>query len=131
MNESRNKLKKDGLKVTAHRIAQTWFVEGNKSKYFYLCTEAGSSTTLEAADNALTAMENWNGVENLKNIKNPTLIIWGDKDKAYNFNQVDTLNKDIPNNEILIFKDCSHNVHLEKPNEFNKSIDKFLNKKEF
>ena len=131
VNESRNKLKKDGLKVTAHRIAQTWFVEGNKSKYFYLCTEAGSSTTLEAADNALTAMENWNGVENLKNIKNPTLIIWGDKDKAYNFNQVDTLNKNIPNNEILIFKDCSHNVHLEKPNEFNKSIDKFLNKKEF
>ena len=75
-------------------------------------------------------MESWNGVENLKNIKNSTLIIWGDRDKAYNFNQVETLNKYIPNNEIFIFKGCSHNVHLEKPIEFNKCIDEFLNKKQ-
>ena len=131
MNESRNRLKKDGLSSTAYRIAKTWFVEEDRSKYFYLCDESGKATTLEAADNALVAMESWNGVENLKNIKNLTLIIWGDKDKAYNFNQVDTLNKNIPNNEILIFKDCSHNVHLEKPDEFNKNIDEFLNKKQF
>ena len=30
-------------------------------------------------------------LDNLKNIKNETLIIWGDQDKAYNFNQVETL----------------------------------------
>jgi len=127
MNESRDRLKKDGLDSTAYRIAKTWFIEGNKSKYFYLCTEAAKSTTLKAADNALVAMQNWNGVKDLKNIKNSTLIIWGDKDKAYNFNQIDMLNKNIPNNELSIFKGCSHNVHLEKPEEFNKCIDKFLN----
>jgi pimeloyl-ACP methyl ester carboxylesterase len=130
MNESRNRLKKDGLNSTAYRIAKTWFVEEDKAQYFYLCEEAGKSTTLEAVDNALYAMESWNGVENLKNIKNSTLIIWGDRDKAYNFNQVETLNKYIPNNEIFIFKGCSHNVHLEKPIEFNKCIDEFLNKKQ-
>jgi len=128
MNESRNRLKTDGLASTAHRIAKTWFVEKDKSIFFNLCGEASKATTLEAADNALVAMENWNGLKDLKNIKNPTLIIWGDKDKAYNFNQVDILNKNIPNNELLIFKGCSHNVHLEKPDEFNKCIDKFLNK---
>jgi pimeloyl-ACP methyl ester carboxylesterase len=131
MNESRNRLKKDGLKITAYRIAKTWFVKGDRSKYFYLCAEAGKSTTLKAADNALVAMENWNGIKNLKNIKNPTLIIWGDKDKAYNFNQVETLNKNIPNNKISIFEGCSHNVHLEKPYEFNKCISKFLDNKKF
>ena len=131
INESRNRLKKDGLVSTAYRIAKTWFIEGDKSKYFYLCDEAGKATTLEAADNALVAMENWNGVENLKNIKIPTIIIWGDKDKAYNFNQVDTLNKKIPNNKMLIFKGCSHNVHLERPDEFNQCVHEFLNKKQF
>ena len=63
----------------------------------YLCSNAWKATSLEAADNALIAMKNWNGLENLRNINNQTLIIWGDQDKAYNFNQVNTLNKNIPN----------------------------------
>ena len=33
----------------------------------------------------LVAFKNWNGVDTLKNIKNETLIIWGDQDKSYNF----------------------------------------------
>ena len=36
-------------------------------------------------------------IKNLKNIKNQTLIIWGDKDASYNFEQIETLNKHIPN----------------------------------
>ena len=126
IDESREKLKKKGLKITAKRIAKTWFVKEDKSKYFYLCDEAGKATSVEAADNALIAMKNWSGLENLKNIKNLTLIIWGDQDKAYNFNQVDTLNKNIPNSELKIFKGCSHNVHLEISSEFNKYIENFL-----
>ena len=67
-----------------------------------------------------------NGIKDLKNIKNPTLIIWGNKDKAYNYDQVSILNKNIPNNEISIFENCSHNVHLEKPVEFNNCVEDFL-----
>jgi len=126
MDESREKLKKNGLEITAYRIAKTWFIEEDKSKYFYLCDNAGKATSIEAADNALIAMKTWNGLENLRNIKNKTLIIWGDQDKAYNFDQVDTLNKNIINSEIKIFKGCSHNVHLEKPKELNKLIFEFL-----
>lgn len=126
MEESRKKLKKNGLEITAHRIAKTWFIEKDKSKYFYLCEDAGKATSIVAADNALIAMKNWSGLENLKNIKNPTLIIWGDQDKAYNFNQVDTLNKNIPNSELKIIEGCSHNVHLEKPDEFNEVVKYFL-----
>jgi pimeloyl-ACP methyl ester carboxylesterase len=126
MDESREKLKKNGLEVTAYRIAKTWFVEEDKSKYFYLCDNAGKATSAEAVDNALIAMKNWNGIENLKKIKNKTLIIWGDQDKAYNFNQVDTLNKNIPNSDIVILKGCSHNVHLEVPEKFNEIVKNFI-----
>ena len=45
-------------------------------------------------------MKNWDGVKNLQKIKNETLIVWGDQDKAYNFNQVETLNDNIPNSNL-------------------------------
>jgi len=126
MDQSREKLKKKGLQETAHRIAKTWFVKGENAKYFHLCSNASKDINLKAADNALIAMKNWNGLENLKNIKNKTLIIWGDQDKSYNFDQADTLNKNIQNSKLKIFKECSHNTHLEKPDEFNECVDKFL-----
>ena len=128
IDQSREKLKTNGLKSTAHRIAKTWFIKEDKAKYFYLCDEAAKQTSIEAADNGLVAMKNWSGVDNLKDIKNKTLIIWGDKDKAYNYNQVETLNNNIPNSELKVIEGCSHNVHLEKPDVFNKTITEFLKK---
>ena len=128
IDESRKKLKINGLKATAHRIAKTWFIKEDKSKFFYLCDEAGKQTSMKATDNGLIAMKNWNGVKNLRNIKNETLIVWGDKDKAYNFNQVETLSNNIPNSSLRIIKNCSHNVHLEKPDEFNTIVSEFLKK---
>ena len=128
IDQSREKLKINGLKDTAYRIAKTWFIEEEKAKHFYLCEEAGKQTSIEAADNGLVAMKNWSGIENLKNIKDETLIVWGDQDKAYNFNQVETLNDNIPNSNLKIIKGCSHNVHLEKPDEFNTIVSEFLKK---
>jgi pimeloyl-ACP methyl ester carboxylesterase len=129
INKSREKLKINGLENTAYKIAKTWFIEADKAKYFYLCEEAGKQTSIEAADNGLVAMKNWNGIENLKNIKNKTLIIWGDHDKAYNHNQVKTLNDNISDSNLKIIKGCSHNVHLEKPDEFNNCVSEFLEQK--
>ena len=128
IDQSRKQLKINGLKDTAYRIAKTWFIEEEKAKYFYLCEEAGKQTSAEAADKGLVAMKKWNGIKNLKNIKNETLIVWGDQDKAYNFNQVETLNNNIPNSNLKIIKGCSHNVHLEKPDEFNIIVSEFLKK---
>ncbi len=128
LEASRDRLKKEGIKQTVLRVPKKWFVEGDRAKYFYFCENATKETTEETADNALLAMKNWRGFENLKNINNDTLIIWGDKDVSYNFEQVDTLNKNIPNSELVIFKGCCHNVHLEKPDEFNKTLHNYLNK---
>ena len=126
IEHSRERLKNEGLSKTAHRIAKTWFVEEDKAKQFDLCLKAGKLTKIVAADAALVAMKNWSGLENLKNIKNKTLIIWGDKDRAYNRNQVDTLNKNIVDSNLIIFDGCSHNVHLENSEKFNKTVRDFL-----
>ena len=126
LDTTRERLKKDGLKKTLSRVPQKWFVEGSKAKYYYFCKNAVKNISIEAADSALIAMKNWRGYENLKNIKQDTLIIWGDKDASYNFDQVDVLKKNIPNSRLEIFKGCSHNVHLEESQKFNKTVKSFL-----
>ena len=126
IDETREKLKKDGTEVSFSRVPKKWFVKGDKDKNYFLCKNAVKDVSLEAADNALLAMKNWRGIDNLKNIKNETLIIWGDKDTSYNFDQVDTLNKNIKNSRLEIFKDCAHNVHLEQPIQFNNLVHEFI-----
>ena len=126
IDQSRHNLKKNGLEATAKNIAKTWFILGEKAKYFDLCLEIGKQTSIEAADNALIAIKNWDGVENLQDIKNNTLIIWGDKDKSYNLKQVQTLEENISDSNLVIFKGCAHNVHLEQSDQFNHTIKDFL-----
>ena len=126
INTSRERLRTEGIKETVRRVPKKWFVKEEKAKYFYLCENAAKEITEETADNALKAMKNWRGYENLKNIYNETLIIWGDKDISYNFEQVDILNKSIPNSDLIIFKGCSHNVHLEDAEKFNNTVRDFL-----
>ena len=126
IDTSIEKLKEEGIKETVKRIPPKWFVKGQKAKNYYLCENAVKQIKEVTAYNALVAMKNWRGYENLKNIKQDTLIIWGDKDVSYNFNQVDALKKNIPNSKLEIFKGCSHNVHLEEPQKFNETVKNFL-----
>ena len=126
VDQSRENFKKKGLELSAKNIVKTWFVLGEKAKYFDICIEAGKQTSLETVDNTLIAFKNWNGVNTLKNIKNETLIVWGDQDRSYNLDQVKTLEKKIRNSKLIIIKNCAHNAHLEQPDQFNNIIKNFL-----
>jgi pimeloyl-ACP methyl ester carboxylesterase len=127
IDQSRESMKKKGLEITAKNIAQTWFVKGRDAKYFDICIDSGKQTSIDAADNALIACKNWHGIDALRNIKNQTLILWGDKDKSYNLEQVQILQKKIEKSKLVIFKDCAHNAHLEQPDQFNMVLKNFLN----
>ena len=127
IDETRKRLQEEGADISFSRVPKKWFVKGDQDKNYYLCANAVQNVSSETADNALKAMKNWSGIDNLKNIKNKTLIVWGDKDTSYNFEQVDTLNKNIKNSKLEIFKDCAHNVHLEEADKFNKLIKDFIN----
>ena len=126
IEQSRENLKKIGLESTIKRIAKTWFVKEENAKYFNLCIQVGKKSALVAAHNALIAFQKWNGADNLQNIKNETLIVWGEKDKSYNLKHIQILKKNIKNSKLIIFKDCAHNVHLEKPDKFNQTVKSFL-----
>ena len=126
MDETREKLRREGAQMSFSRVPIKWFVKGDEDKNYFLCENAVKNVSLQTADNALLAMKNWSGIDNLKNIKNETLIIWGDKDTSYNFDQVNTLNKNIKNSRLEIFKNCAHNVHLEQPDQFNNLVKEFI-----
>ena len=126
VNQSRENLKKKGLKVMTKNIVETWFVKGKKAKYFKICMKLGEKSSAKATNNYLIAFQKWNGINNLKKIKNETLIIWGDRDKSYNLDQIKILKNKIKKSKLAVFEGCSHNVHLEKINTFNKTIKNFL-----
>ena len=69
MDETREKIKKDGIEITFSRVPKKWFVKGDKDKNYYLCENAVKNVSLETADNALVAMKNWVGIDHLKILK--------------------------------------------------------------
>lgn len=126
MEDSRCRLARDGIEATALRIAATWFVEGSGSEGFSLCADEGRKASLTAAQNGLTAMEHWDGRDALAAIGAPTLVLWGDRDRSYAWPQPEALWKNIPHASLAVVPGCAHNVHLEKPDLFNRLVGDFL-----
>ncbi len=76
---------------------------------------------------AKSAIRNHLGQE-LNQIKKPTLLIWGNNDNitppfvAKEFHQL------IPHSELHFIEHCGHAPMMEVPDEFNKALEKFLDK---
>ena len=126
VEKSIENLKKKGLEFVVKRIVKTWFINSENAKYFNTCIRSGMQSSSDSVNNALIAFKKWNGTNNLRNITNKTLIIWGDQDKSYTLDQIMLLKKNIKNSQLSIFKNCSHNVHLENLKKFNQTVKDFL-----
>jgi pimeloyl-ACP methyl ester carboxylesterase len=126
LEQSRRKVTEEGVEVTGPRIAATWFMQGESSEGFRVCAELAARASVQAALAGLTAMETWSGVSELTRILSPTLVLWGDGDRAYNWSQPEQLWQKIPNSQLAVIPGCSHAVHLEKPHLFNEMLLDFL-----
>ena len=126
IKETRNNIKKFGLNKVRTEIAKTWFIDYLIGEGYRLCLQEGEKTSTQAALASLDAWESWDGKEQLKNIKCPTLIIWSNKDLSYDWYQQEILKKGITNSRIEIIANCAHNAHMENPKVFNKIVKNFL-----
>ncbi len=63
----------------------------------------------------------------IKNIKENTLIIWGEKDPLIPVEHGYLLNKEISNSKLYIISNCGHAPQEEKPAETSKIILAFIN----
>ena len=66
-----------------------------------------------------------NFLPRLSRIKSPTLIIWGLNDKMIPSNYAQELEA-IPNSKLVIMESGGHTPYVEKPEEFNDIVLKFL-----
>ena len=66
--------------------------------------------------------------EELSNIKQPTLLVWGNNDTITPPFVGKEFNKLIPNSELHFIDKCGHAPMMEVPDEFNRILDKFLTK---
>jgi pimeloyl-ACP methyl ester carboxylesterase len=66
--------------------------------------------------------------EELNNIKQPTLLIWGNNDTITPPFVAREFNRLIQNSELHFIDKCGHAPMMEQPEEFNAILDKFLKK---
>ena len=65
-------------------------------------------------------------VDNLSSITVPTLIFWGQQDRILPVAHAQVAENKIPNSQLQIFDSCGHFPQLERPEEFNSIVLKFL-----
>jgi pimeloyl-ACP methyl ester carboxylesterase len=126
IEESRLRVIENGVESTGRRIAATWFVHGEAGHGYDKCADIAVQASEQAALAGLTAMENWSGVAILPKISSPSLVLWGDADRAYLWNQPEQLWREIADAQLAVIPGCSHAVHLEKPILFNTMLQDFL-----
>jgi pimeloyl-ACP methyl ester carboxylesterase len=64
--------------------------------------------------------------EELKDIKQPVLMLWGNEDKVIPVKNGYRLKHDLPNAELIVYKNCGHLLMEEKPQEISNEIVNFI-----
>lgn len=123
---SRDRACEDGSRSTARRIAATWFLKREAAMGYEACAALAERSSLQAILAGLDAMQGWNGVAYLPDIQTRTLLIWGDQDRTYPWDQTEQLWRTISDARLAVIPDCAHAAHLEKPRLFNSVLQDFL-----
>jgi pimeloyl-ACP methyl ester carboxylesterase/tetratricopeptide (TPR) repeat protein len=63
----------------------------------------------------------------LKKIKTPTLIVWGDKETIFPRSEQDSLVSALKNSKLRVYADTGHAPHWERPEWFVKDLQDFIN----
>jgi pimeloyl-ACP methyl ester carboxylesterase len=63
----------------------------------------------------------------LKKIKAPTLILWGDKETICPRSEQDLLVSGLRNSTLKVYTDTGHALHWERPERFAKDLQAFIN----
>jgi pimeloyl-ACP methyl ester carboxylesterase len=92
---------------------------------FDICNDRGKAIRVIAV--AKTAMRE-NLAEHLHKVTCPTLLIWGRDDKITPPFVAEEFHKLIGNSELHFMAECGHAPMMEKPREFNRLLQNFLDK---
>lgn len=120
------KLNRDTLKTDMENTVASWFLDRDKNPDYPSALELAQKASYETFRSCLLAMNSWNNEKNLASIRQQTLVLWGDKDRSYRFEQPYQLWTEIPNSNLAVIPNSAHNTHLEKHELFNHMVIDFL-----
>ncbi len=89
----------------------------------------GSTDYRNASDmmrNILVKHVNLDLKDELKNIKCPTLLIWGTNDEAVDYDDALKLEKLIPDAGLVTYEGCTHYAYLERLNQTLNVLESFI-----
>lgn len=120
------RIERDGVEATTQKTSSTWFVDGESHPHFPMCREAGRGANKDSCIKVMRAMQSWSSLDRLAELKMPTLIIVGDKDRSTKPSDSIVLWEGIAAASLCVLPGCAHGAHVEKPDLFNKVIADFL-----
>jgi len=82
--------------------------------------------TIEGQEAQLRAMQNYNTLHRLKDIKQETLVLTGEDDILIPAQQSRLLLENIEHSHWQCILNGAHNIQIEYPNEFNQIVSEFL-----
>ncbi|HEY0161131.1 MAG TPA: alpha/beta hydrolase [Edaphobacter sp.] len=66
-------------------------------------------------------------LDDLKKIRVPTLLVWGEKDSIFHREDQETLLKNIPHASLKAYPETGHALHWERPQRFAADLLEFIN----
>jgi pimeloyl-ACP methyl ester carboxylesterase len=126
IEQSKKRAAEDGPAATARRIAATWFLDREAAPGYEHCAAIAAQAKLPALEAGLDAMQAWSGEQNLSQIQQETLVLWGDRDRTYPWSQIQMLWEAIPSTSLAVVPACAHALHAEKSELFQRLVSDFL-----
>lgn len=77
---------------------------------------------------SLDALYGYDSRERLAEIRLPTLVMWGRKDRTVPVKAAHAYAASIPGAELSIIEDTGHMVQMERPVRFNREIEEFISR---
>ena len=113
---------KKSVKRTVYRVLKRFLPKEKLSRFFSADYNALSAVMKESFKKIVSEHLD----DRLKNIKNPTFLVFGAKDKETPLYMAERLNRGISGSRLLIIKNAGHFCFIDKPNKFNMEVKEFL-----
>ncbi len=127
LEESMAKVQKNGTAEAKRYTVASWFKKEEEDPNFIPGMEMAAGVSLQTFLNGLRAMGGWSASGKLDRIQSQSLVIWGDPDRTYTWQQQPyTLWQEMKDASLAVIPGCSHNAHLENPQLFNQLLFDFL-----
>ncbi|MSP67128.1 MAG: alpha/beta fold hydrolase [Alphaproteobacteria bacterium] len=120
------RVRRDGLEKAAPDLVASWFVAGRDDPNYGPTLELGLRSTVDAACNAIRAIQGWDATGRLGVVNAPTLVICGDRERNATPEVAYALWKALPHGRLCVLPDCAHAAHLERADFFNSVVGQFL-----